>query len=1190
MHNKVAVSLLIAFICTPLATKSQNLKAEFKFDQVSDVSGTYTGALKNGATLSSVGNIPILDLGKTNGYFDLGSTFGSLISGLTDYSIAVNLYIPTTTNISGNGNFVWCFANSSTTGYTFFGAKDSRCAITLGTWSGEQNVSAAQAFPKGTWTNVVYTQSGGTGSLYIGGTLKTSQSISLTPSNLNATVLNYLGKSCYSSDAYLVGACYNDFRIYDGALTAETVSAMTSETETLNNAFAEEEIKKTIATFTIGDVSALTDNIKLPISYNGTINITWTTSDSNVITDKGVITRPAAGSEKATAVLTAHLSCGNVVEEKTFNVGVLPQFSDDEALQLDKDSLTIAGNLNNVYTDLTLPSVAKYGSVVEWQSNNESYMTSEGHVVKFGETSKAPVTLTATLRRGTKSTTKQFDIKIHQAEPYSNYMFVFFPSNSNENIYYALSNDGYNYTVLNDGNRVISADSVSVMKGLRDPHILRGNDGYFYMVITDMKSSLGWSSNRGIVMMRSKDLINWSHSTVHFPTRFAGTTFANVSRVWAPETIWDPNYINGDGSKGRYMIYFSILTTDGKVPYDKDYYCYANDDFTDLIGTPTYLYDRGSATIDMDIVYNEDDSLYHAFYKNEGSGGICQVTAKTLTAAEGQAAGSQWSQPSGTLQQTNVAVEGVGVFKLINKDSWIMMYDCYTSGYYQFCSSNDLENFTFVKNTTTSGAFTPRHGTVIQLTSAETEALLKAFPTSGITPTAVGARNINIKQDNLVIGTSNITIPVDRSTDISNFDPQLYGTTGTVVSPDGAQDFSKGTIDYTFTSTGGTKHYTVSVEADGNPIISGFHADPEVLFSKKTGQFYVYPTTDGYSGWGGYSFDVFSSPDLLHFTNEGTILNLQSGGDVAWASGNAWAPCIEEKWMNGDWRYFFYFSGNNTSLNKKTIGVATANSPTGPFIATDTPLFTTSSAGQMIDGDVFTDPVTQKSYLYYGNGKMCYRMLNDDMTSVTGSEYVITPVGGTLSDYAFREGTYVFYRNGIYYFLWSVDDTGSKNYHVAYGTSKSPTGPITVAAKPIVICQDATNGIYGTGHNSVVNLPGTDEWYIVYHRINNAYLNNGPGYHREVCCDRLTFNVDGSINQVTPTNRGIDPVNAKAIADSLITSIAPITYDSTTKTATIRYYRIDGSLLGKEAPSQHGVYFREELLNNGTRRTVKIMR
>ena len=111
---------------------------------------------------------------------------------------------------------------------------------------------------------------------------------------------------------------------------------------------------------------------------------------------------------------------------------------------------------------------------------------------------------------------------------------------------------------------------------------------------------------------------------------------------------------------------------------------------------------------------------------------------------------------------------------------------------------------------------------------------------------------------------------------------------------------------------------------------------------------------------------------------------------------------------------------------------------------------------------------------------------------------------------------YVFYRQGTYYFMWSVDDTGSANYHVAYGTSDSPLGPIKVAKDPVVLIQDPSQEIYGTAHNSVVRKPGTDEWYIVYHRINKNYLNpdKGPGVHREVCIDRMEFNADGTIQRV----------------------------------------------------------------------------
>lgn len=295
------------------------------------------------------------------------------------------------------------------------------------------------------------------------------------------------------------------------------------------------------------------------------------------------------------------------------------------------------------------------------------------------------------------------------ASKYSKYLFAYFPSNSDENIYYAVSENGFDYTPISQ-QPVISADTVALKRGLRDPHLLRGYDGWFYLVATDMRSADGWASNRGLVLMKSRNLVDWTHSQVNFPTRYAGTSFANVTRVWAPETIWDPE-------AGKYMVYFSLLTNDGTISYDKVYRAYANSDFTDLEGEPVWMYDRGSSTIDMDIVYNPQDQLYHGFYKNEGSGGIAKVTAVSLS--------GPWENPSGQLQQTNEAVEGAGVFQLLDGVTWVLMYDCYSNGHYQFCTSTDLSTFTFYQNTPTTGAFTPRHGSVILISDEEYEAILK---------------------------------------------------------------------------------------------------------------------------------------------------------------------------------------------------------------------------------------------------------------------------------------------------------------------------------------------------------------------------------------------------------------------------------------------------------------------------------
>src|SRR5215210_5496937 len=97
------------------------------------------------------------------------------------------------------------------------------------------------------------------------------------------------------------------------------------------------------------------------------------------------------------------------------------------------------------------------------------------------------------------------------------------------------------------------------------------------------------------------------------------------------------------------------------------------------------------------------------------------------------------------------------------------------------------------------------------------------------------------------------------------------------------------------------------------------------------------------------------------------------------------------------------------------------------------------------------------------------------------------------------------------YFMWSVDDARSDDYRVAYGTSKSPFGPINIPENATVLKKRGP--VKGTGHHSVVNVPGTDRWYVAYHR---HAIPNGSGYKRETCLARMEFNADGSIRPVDP--------------------------------------------------------------------------
>ncbi|BES61739.1 family 43 glycosylhydrolase [Dysgonomonas capnocytophagoides] len=601
---------------------------------------------------------------------------------------------------------------------------------------------------------------------------------------------------------------------------------------------------------------------------------------------------------------------------------------------------------------------------------------------------------------------------------FAGYLFAYFTGNSDdqEAVHYAVSPDGYNYSALNKGLPVLDSKQISLTGGVRDPHILRCENGSgFYMVLTDMTARKGWDSNRAMVLLKSDNLIDWSSSVVNIQNKYEGQEA--LKRVWAPQTIYDR-------STAKYMVYWSMKH--GNDGSDIIYYAYANDDFTDLEGEPKVLFmpQNKRSCIDGDIV--EKNGLYYLFYKTEGdSNGIRLAITNSLTSGV-------WIEQPGYKQQTKDAVEGSCLFKLNNTDTYILMYDVYMKGRYQFCESNDLDVFKEVDKKITMD-FKPRHGYVVPVTRRELKSLTDKW---GL--------------------------------------------------PDG-----------------------FNIPQEKNPVLEGYYADPEILYSENTQKYYIYPTSDGFEGWGGYYFKVFSSENMTDWTDEGLILDLRE--DVDWANNNAWAPAIIEKKIKGKYKYFYYFTA------EKKIGVATSDHPTGRFKDSGKPLIDFKpegiKGGQEIDPDIFTDPKTGKSYLYWGNGYLAVAELNKDMVSIKKNTMkVMTP------DKTFREGINVFYRKGVYYFLWSEHDTGSADYRVRYAMSNSPTGHLTIPRDNIILQRDNSKGIYGTGHHSVLQIPNTDEWNIVYHRIArpDGIKQPYPGIYREVCVDNMEFNEDGSIKKVSP--------------------------------------------------------------------------
>ncbi|MEJ2881583.1 family 43 glycosylhydrolase [Pedobacter sp. GR22-6] len=679
------------------------------------------------------------------------------------------------------------------------------------------------------------------------------------------------------------------------------------------------------------------------------------------------------------------------------------------------------------------------------------------------------------------------------------YLFTYFTGNTGaeEAIRFALSSDGYTYRALNGDQPVISSSVISSTGGVRDPHILRGADGKtFYMVVTDMVSAKGWDSNRAMVLLKSTDLVNWTSSIVNIQKRFPNQE--NLLRVWAPQTIYDKE-------AGKYMIYWSMKH--GSSP-DIIYWAYANKDFTDLETEPKQLFfsPTNGPCIDGDIIF--DQGKYHLFYKTEDS-------EKGIRVAVSDKLKEGYVMRPGTVQQTKDPVEGAGVFKLNNGEGYILMYDVYTKGRYQFTKTKDLKNFTVVDHDVKMN-FHPRHGTVLPITTAEVTALLKKWYTG---PDVVGsAQSPAIKKNNVVIDTASkkVYLPVKMGTSLKSFDPGFVVFPGMSISPRGPYDFTKGPVKIKIKLPGHEEViYELSASVDLNPVLNGYYADPEILYSNKTKKYHLYPTSDGFNGWSGTYFKTFSSPDLAEWKDEGVIIDLPK--DVSWAKKNAWAPTIAEKKVGDGYKYYYYF----TAAQK--IGVAVSDDPSGPFKDSGRALIAGKPAGikggQEIDPDVFTDPKTGKSYLYWGNGYLAVAALNEDMISIDSATVkVITP------DKTFREGTEVFFRNGKYYFLWSQNDTRDADYGVRYGTSDTPTGKISIPENNLILSKDVSQAIYATGHNSVIQVPGKDEWYIVYHRFTRPAgisMGQSAGYNREVCIDKMEFDAAGNIKIVKPTLKGI---------------------------------------------------------------------
>jgi hypothetical protein len=266
-----------------------------------------------------------------------------------------------------------------------------------------------------------------------------------------------------------------------------------------------------------------------------------------------------------------------------------------------------------------------------------------------------------------------------------------------------------------------------------------------------------------------------------------------------------------------------------------------------------------------------------------------------------------------------------------------------------------------------------------------------------------------------------------------------------------------------------------------------------------------------------YQWRVYSTTDMANWTDHGEVLGLNS---FSWADDRAWATqCVER---NG--KYYWYVCAHSRLSGGMAIGVAVADSPTGPFRdALGKPLYD-DGEWDNIDPTVLVDG--NKAYLVWGNPEIHQAELNPDMVSLAGPVTVVPQteksfgapspsqrVKGTQYKDVYTEGPWLSKRGKLYYLLYAA---GGIPEHISYSTGNSPKGPWRYQG--VVMPQsDATASF--TNHVGLAHFKGRD--YFFYHTGN---LPGGGGFGRSVAVEEFRYLADGSMPQILPTREGVKPI------------------------------------------------------------------
>ncbi len=295
-----------------------------------------------------------------------------------------------------------------------------------------------------------------------------------------------------------------------------------------------------------------------------------------------------------------------------------------------------------------------------------------------------------------------------------------------------------------------------------------------------------------------------------------------------------------------------------------------------------------------------------------------------------------------------------------------------------------------------------------------------------------------------------------------------------------------------------------AVSYSQNPIIPAgmYMADPSAHVWKD-GKLYLYVSVDESTEYYcSFKHHVISTSDMINWEIEKDVFASRGEKDeISYSDKLLFAPdCAYKEGIY----YMYYCQPDHTGAE----GVATSDSPNGPFVKGKKMEL---NGIEEIDPSVFIDDDGQAYYMW-GQFTAKIAKLKPNMTEIDTSTIITNLV--TEDEHFFHEGGYMTKRNGIYYFIYADMSRGNRPTAIGYATSKSPMGPFKYGG--VIVDNTYCDPSSWNNHGSIAEFNG--QWYVFYHRsTHNSFM------MRKACVEPITFNEDGSINEVEMTSQGAGP-------------------------------------------------------------------